>query len=130
MKEKDTNTLSFYDKNLINSPYQSIDNRKKHFITLPGFIAFLYYPGSYLFLFASITLFIFLGFYAEKVTKELSFDNQMLTAFVANLIAYRLISFGYAPVNSVIFIVIILLSLIAYYSFIKTINDLYQYNAK
>jgi hypothetical protein len=124
LREKDLNDLSFFDKNLIDSPYKNIDNTKKHFITVPGFVAFLFYPGSYVFLSFSIILFTLFGFYMEHLALKLSFHNKMLSAFIAHLIAYRFISFGYAPINSVIFFLIILLSLAVYYLSIKMIEGI------
>jgi len=44
------NDTSFYDKNIaIDSPYFNTDKSKHHFLSLPGGIAFLFYPGSYIF---------------------------------------------------------------------------------
>ena len=48
------NTTSFYDINLINSKYQYIKNH--HYVSLPGIVGFLFYPGSYLFLFVCMVL--------------------------------------------------------------------------
>ena len=42
---------SFYDKNLIESPYVNTDKTKHHYISLPGVVAFSFYPGSFAFLF-------------------------------------------------------------------------------
>ncbi|MDO8310473.1 MAG: hypothetical protein Q7T25_00890, partial [Sideroxyarcus sp.] len=43
--------LSFYDANLVTSPYRNTDMTKHHNISLPGIVAFCFYPGSYAFLF-------------------------------------------------------------------------------
>ena len=128
LKEEKMNELSFFDKNFIDSPYKNIDFTKKNFITVPGFIAFLYYPGSYLFLVVAVSFFIFTGFYIENLAFKFSFGNDMLAAFVANLIAYRFVSFGYVPKNSVIFIIIILLSLFGYYFFLKMVERGLKYD--
>ena len=122
LKEKDINSLSFFDKNLIDSPYKNIDNSKKHFITVPGFLAFLYYPGSLFFFIPAVSMFIFFGYYFEELALNLSYKNEMIAAFVANMVAYRFINFGYAPLNSIIFIFAILLTLLGYYFFIKLIE--------
>ena len=61
-------------------------------------------------------------------TSELSFRNEMLAAFISNLVAYRFISFGYTPINSIIFFIIILLSLFGYYGFLKMAERALKYN--
>ncbi len=128
LKENKMNGLSFYDKNFIDSPYKNIDFTKKNFITVPGFIAFLYYPGSYPFLVVAVGFFIFVGFFTEYLTFKFSFGNEMLAAFISNLVAYRFISFGYLPKNSIIFFTIILLSLLGYYGFIKMAEKVLKYD--
>ena len=128
LKEVKIKELSFFDKNFIDSPYKFIDFTKKNFITTPGFIAFLYYPGSYLFLVVAVSFFIFIGFFMEYLAFKLSFRNEMLAAFISNLVAYRFISFGYTPINSIIFFIIILLSLFGYYGFLKMAERALKYN--
>lgn len=64
-KEKySENTMSFYDKNLITSPYEETDFTRHHYISLPGIVAFFFYPGSFLFLFGSM---FFLGLFAASI---------------------------------------------------------------
>lgn len=48
---------SFYDKNFINSYHSNSGEDGRHVISLPGYIAFLFYPGSYLILFAAVAVF-------------------------------------------------------------------------
>ena len=50
-KEKPAQERSFYDRTLITSPYAGIDAAKYNYITLPGIVAFCFYPGSLTFLF-------------------------------------------------------------------------------
>ena len=124
LREVDTKTLSFYDRYFIDSPYKHIDNAHHHFITLPGFIAFFYYPGSHLFLIIAVSLVTFFGFFMERLALESSFGNYMLSAFFANLVAYRFVSFGYAPINTVIYFIVLLLTLYGYRTFITKIEGL------
>ena len=124
LREVDTKTLSFYDRYFIDSPYKLNDNVHNHFITVPGFIAFFYYPGSHFFLIIAVSLVTFFGFFIERLALELSFGNYTLSAFIANLVAYRFASFGYAPINTLIFFIILLLSLFGYSFFIRKIEGL------
>ena len=49
--------LSLYDRHFIESPYTNpnIDKSRHHFISLPGVVAFFYYPGSLWFLFLGLS---------------------------------------------------------------------------
>jgi hypothetical protein len=50
-KEPPSHEMSFYDANFIASPYRDMDTTMHHYISLPGILAFCFYPGSYPFLF-------------------------------------------------------------------------------
>lgn len=91
---------SFYDFEIAKSVYaiSNLDNR--HFITLPGFIAFFYYPGSYLFLFISIISISLASALILKLFFALSGGNLVFSSLIGQLIAYRLVHFGYAPKQS------------------------------
>ncbi len=92
--EKDT---SFYDKKIVtDSPYVNTDKSKHHFLSLPGIIAFLYYSGSYLFVFTTM---FFIGVFSallEWVNYKLT-HNLVLVSLMAQVVAYRLSNFGYVP---------------------------------
>jgi hypothetical protein len=91
---------SYYDMNLIESPYINTDKSKYHHISLPGVIAFCYYPGSYLFLFACLAG---LGVFAaiiEVAAFKLGGANLILCSLMAQVVAYRYVSFGYVPGQS------------------------------
>lgn len=94
------NDTSFYDKAFINSSYINTDKTKHHFISLPGIIAFFFYPGSYWFLFLS--MFVLGGFAAfiEYSAYKLGGGNLILCALLAQVVAYRFASFGYVPAQS------------------------------
>lgn len=111
-KEK---SLSFYDKIFLektSSYYESLNKIiNQHAITLPGFVAFSYYAG-YKF-FVLVLCFItamFLNYII--ITIQNIFNNPILTAFISNILAYRLIHWGFAPSNSYKLFLSIFLSLI------------------
>jgi hypothetical protein len=96
----DENALSFYDKNLIDSAYKDTDTSKFHFVSLPGIIAFFFYPGSYLFLFAAMALLGLGAALVEIFVFKVGGRNVILCSLLAQVIAYRFMSFGYVPAQS------------------------------
>jgi len=78
--------------------------------TLPGIISFLYYSGNLLFLFISFFVIIILCNYFEKFLKNITNNNLIFVCFISNMIATRLIHFGYAPKDTYLFITSVLLS--------------------
>lgn len=111
----DEKTTSFYDLNIIQTPYVNANTDKHHFISLPGIIAFFFYPGSFLFLFAS--MFALGGFAAlmEGLTYKLGGRNIILCALMAQVIAYRFASFGYVPAQSYLLIGSLFLNILIIY---------------
>lgn len=109
------NDTSFYDNNLINSAYENTDKSKHHFISLPGIVAFFYYPGSLLFLFFS--MFALGGFAAliEYCTYKLGGMNVILCALFAQVVAFRFASFGYVPAQSYLLLGSLFLNLFIIY---------------
>jgi hypothetical protein len=94
--------LGMFDRIFIDSPYQhwSIDRSKHHFVTLPGFVAFFYYPGSLTFLFASLFVLSLMAALIEVATYRLGGRNWVLCSLFAQVIAFRYVSFGYVPAQS------------------------------
>lgn len=97
------NKVSFYDENFLGSSssyLKSIDKFKnQHAITLPGFIAHSYYTGSYLFVFFSA---VFVSIICNLLLNFIHniFNNSIFCAFIANILSYRLIHWGFAPLNT------------------------------
>ncbi|HWR26539.1 MAG TPA: hypothetical protein VN316_01545, partial [candidate division Zixibacteria bacterium] len=78
----------------------SKDMSKHHFISLPGIVAFFYYPRSYPFLFISLFLLGFLAAGIEISVYKLGGANIILCALIAQVVAYRYAHFGYVPKQS------------------------------
>lgn len=96
----DEHNTSFYDLNLIHSPYLTTDTSKHHYMSLPGFIAFFYYPGSIVFLFCTILVLGLAASLIELTTYTLGDKNLILSALIAQVVAYRYAHFGYVPAQS------------------------------
>lgn len=91
---------SFYDLNLIQSSYLNIDTSKHHYISLPGIIAFCFYPGSFLFLFGALLLVGLVGAVIEIFVYRFGGRNLILCSLLAQVVAFRFASFGYVPTQS------------------------------
>ena len=122
LEERNVRGLSFYDSIFINSPYKNSNFEKKQFVTLPGFIAFFFYPGSFLFLFFSILLLSLIIFFIEWYALALTNYNYIIASFLSNLIVYRFVNFGYMPLNTIQYIVLILITLLFYFYTINFLN--------
>jgi hypothetical protein len=93
--------MSIYDRKFIDSPYKiSIDKSQFHFVSLPGIVAFLYFPGSLIFLFLAIMFCGWIGAAIEIGTYRFAGQNWVLCSLVAQVVAYRFIHFGYVPAQS------------------------------
>lgn len=114
--------MSFYDKNLIASPYNQTDFTKYHHISLPGILAFFYYPGSLLFLFVSMLMLGLLAALVEFATFKLGGENLILCGLIGEVVAYRFANFGYVPAQSYLLFGTILMSLFIIYYLNKWFN--------
>jgi len=112
----DVHKTSFFDLNLIDTPYKKTDTRYKHSISLPGIIAFFFYPGSYLFLFSALFCIGLIAAVIELSAYRLGGNNLILTALIAQVVAYRLTSFGYVPNQSYLLFGAIFLNLVLIWS--------------
>lgn len=101
LEKYNTVGTSLYDKTIIgDSPYLGKDISTKHFITLPGIIAFLYYPGSIGFLFLAM---FSVGLFAagvDFIVYKLSGANIILCSLLGQVVAGRYVHFGYVPRQS------------------------------
>jgi hypothetical protein len=89
--------------------------QKIHGIITPGFISFLYYPNSTIFLFFSVFLIGILVLYLERFIAFFSGNNLILVSLLSHIVVYRLIHFGYLPHNTYLFFGAILISLLIFY---------------
>lgn len=106
---------SFYDMNLITSPYRSMDVTKHHYISLPGVVAFCFYPGSFLFLFVCMLMVGAIGSAIEIAVYKLGGGNVILCALLAQVVASRFSHFGYVPSQSYLLFGAIFLNLFIIY---------------
>lgn len=95
-------TMSLYDRQFINSPYTNpaIDWSKNHYVSLPGIVAFLFYPGSFSFLFVAMFSCAVVAAIIEISAYYLCGNNVILCSLFGQVVAFRLASFGYVPIQS------------------------------
>ena len=106
---------SFYDTYIITSPYKNMDATKYNYISLPGIIAFCFYPGSFAFLFTCMFILGALAAAIEISVFKLGGGNIILCALLAQVVAYRYAHFGYAPSQSYLLFGTLLLNLFIIY---------------
>lgn len=96
---------SFYDSIIVSfdTPYSNIAEKVNYYaITLPGVIGFSYYLGSYWLVFFITFFFGILGILFELIFLRIG-TYPLVVAFLSFLLSYRLVSFGYAPKDSIIY---------------------------
>jgi hypothetical protein len=116
------NVMAFYDANLITSPYQQTDFTKHHHISLPGILAFFFYPGSLLFLFFGMFVLGLMAAVIEICTFHMGKENLILCSLIAEVVAYRFASFGYVPIQSYLLFGTIFLNLLIVYFIYKVVT--------
>lgn len=90
--------LSIYDRRFVDTPYTANpDSPKFHFVSLPGIVAFLFFPGSMVFLFVALTVCGWFAAVIEISTYRYVGKNWVLCSLVAQVIASRYAHFGYVP---------------------------------
>ena len=121
----DENKTGFYD-HLFDTYYKNSKEKNSHIVSMPGFIAFFYYPGSLYFIFISIFIIGIIASLIEILAYKLGKNNQILAALIAQVVAYRLTHFGYVPAQSYLLFGTILINLFLIYGFDKFLSFWYK----
>ena len=79
--------------------------------TLPGIITFLFYSGNYYFLFFSMIILTVMFCLLEIFCLKISNKNMIFAAFISFTVAFRLFNFGYAPADSYLYLISIIISM-------------------
>jgi hypothetical protein len=100
-ERRDATKLTEYDSKFINSVYTSNEQAiTRHFVSLPGLIAFSYLTGSLLF----VLFFSFICGLVASVFEIAAYffagRNLILCSLLGQVIAYRYAHFGYVPAQS------------------------------
>ena len=102
LKEKfDAKSISFYENTFQIYPVDNYSGKPlKKGNTLPGLIAFLFFSGSYIFLFFMMMCFCFIASVLEYITFKSTFNNLLTSGLIGMVISYRFAHFGYLPARS------------------------------
>jgi hypothetical protein len=100
-ERRDTTKLTEYDEKFISSAYSSNEQiSTRHFISLPGLIAFSYLTGSLLFVLFFSLICGLVASTIEITTYFFAGKNLILCSLLGQVVAYRYTHFGYAPAQS------------------------------
>jgi hypothetical protein len=80
--------------------------------TLPGLFSYLFYSGNYYFLFTSIFVLTFIFSVFEIFCKRITNNNMIFASFISFMICFRMFNFGYAPRDTYLFVISVLLSVL------------------
>ena len=83
-------------------------------IILPGFVAYQSIAGSKLFLFLSCLILGLIGGFLERQCYKFSFNNYVLSSFISYIAVFRIIHFGYLPLNSILYFCIIVFTFLQF----------------
>ena len=124
IQKYDSSKYSFYDEKFLglNEDYNLKYNEKIYGITLPGFIAYSFYSGSYIIMVTIIFILYFCCFILEYISLRFSYGNLLFSSLIGQVVAYRLIHFGYLPNQSYLLVGSILLNIFVYFAIIKIIK--------
>jgi hypothetical protein len=87
-------------------------------IKTPGIIAFLYFSGSKSFLFISIFLISICFIFFERLIYKI-LSNPIFCSLIMQIIAYRLVHFGYLPKQSYLLFGSIIMTILIYFILIR-----------
>jgi len=91
---------SLYDRRISKSSYSRQDLSNLHFVSVPGVLAFFFYPGSYGFLFLAMLALGILGAAIEAAVYKWGGGNVILCSLMALAVVLRYVHFGYVPGRS------------------------------
>ncbi len=116
------NETTFYDNVIITSPYRNTDKTKHHFVSMPGVLAFCFYPGSYIVLFMCMFILGIGASLIEKLVFYLGGKNVILCSLLGQIVAYRFASFGYVPAQSYLLFGSLVLNVVMIYGLSKILD--------
>ena len=124
--EKFNMSNSFYENKIKKSfyHYNNEDINNTYTVYTPGIVGFLYYSGSAIFLFISLFFIVIFCNILEFFAFRLSDKNIVFTAIIGNILAYRLIHFGYMPLNTYKIILVIIFNIFLMYLVLKFFKKL------
>ena len=115
---------SFYDEKFLGlkEDYNIKYSKNVYGITLPGFIAYSFFSGSYIILATIVFILYWCCFVLEYLALRFSYGNFIFSSLIGQVVAYRLIHFGYLPQQSYLLIFSIIFNILLYFTVIQLIK--------
>lgn len=121
-EKKNIREDTFYKKNFFSQfMYSDFEKKNLNIVITPGFVAFLFYSGSLVFVFFSVFFLILICSLIERLFYKYSCGNILLSHIIGYALAIRLIHFGYVPTNTINYLFSLLITLILIAIFSKII---------
>ena len=112
---------SFYEKNFLADQKRFKSYKGSNQVILPGIFGYLFFSGSYVFLFLGIFFISLILMTFENLTIILT-KNIVLASFISFVVVWRLINFGYLVSNTINFIIAIVATTIIIFFLQKLIK--------
>ena len=112
---------SFYEKNFLADQKRFKSYKGSNQVILPGIFGYLFFSGSYVFLFLGIFFISLILMTFENLTIILT-KNIVLVSFISFVVVWRLINFGYLVSNTLNFIIAIVATTIIIFFLQKLIK--------
>ena len=109
----DKKKFPFYERKIQNRKKDLKNNTMQYGITTPGIFAFLYFTGSKFFVFLLTFVLSFLILTIERYI-FIIFNNPILCSVLSQVLAYRLIHFGYMPQNTYLLLSSFMLTVVGF----------------
>jgi hypothetical protein len=122
-EKKNIKSKSFYIDNFFTKfEYDNVEKKNLNRVITPGIVAFLYYSGSLFFVFTTMILLILICIYIEKLFYDFSMKNIILSNIIGYTLSFRIIHFGYVPLNTLYFLFSFFVTFIFIYFVMKIVK--------
>jgi len=112
-EKKVLNKDSLYEEIFLNHR-NNIEGANINKIILPGFISYQAISGSKFFVFFSCFILGLVGAFLEKFSYRFSYNNFVLSAFISYTFVFRIVHFGYLPLNTLLYFFIIIFTFLQF----------------
>jgi hypothetical protein len=121
-EKKNINQKSFYTSNFLKRfEYTGFEKENLNIVITPGIVAFLYYSGSAVFVFFAVLILILICSSIEILFYRYSLGNIILANIIGYALAVRFVHFGYLPINTMNFLLSLVLTFLFIYFFSNSI---------
>ena len=110
---------TFYEKTFELKRGGIVNNTNVKGNTLLGIIPYLFYSGSLTFLIASMIVITIFSSFLEFISYKVSCNNLIFSSLIGQIVAFRLIHFGFLPHQTYLYFGSILLNIVIVYLIYK-----------